>query len=168
MAYLQIQLPEGTSQTHELTDERTTIGRVEDNVLVIVHDSVSSHHAEIVQDGDVFRLRDLGSTNGTFVNSEPTTEFILQDGVEIRFGAVPATFVLSEKRSGSSQPLPESSAPSIEAANLSSRPSNFVCSSPIPRNSVTKDPIAIASYAVVVLGILAVVAGAVMALTMAV
>jgi len=48
---------------------------------------VSSRHAAIVRHGATFRVRDLGSKNGTFVNGERITgDVVLQDGDVIGFG----------------------------------------------------------------------------------
>jgi pSer/pThr/pTyr-binding forkhead associated (FHA) protein len=48
---------------------------------------VSSRHAAIVRRGETFLLRDLGSTNGTFVNGRRISgEVALQDGDVIGFG----------------------------------------------------------------------------------
>ena len=43
------------------------IGRGEDNDFVINHQSVSTHHCEVTVADSTVTLRDLGSTNGTFV-----------------------------------------------------------------------------------------------------
>ena len=48
-----------------------TIGRALDNRLVVNNPIASSHHAQIRPEGDGYRLSDLGSTNGTFVNEQP-------------------------------------------------------------------------------------------------
>jgi len=48
---------------------------------------VSSRHAGIVRQGDAFMVRDLGSTNGTFVNGTRITgDAVLADGDVIGFG----------------------------------------------------------------------------------
>jgi hypothetical protein len=47
-----------------------TIGRATDNEVVIAHDAVSRRHALIVREEDLFRLSDVGSRNGTFVNGK--------------------------------------------------------------------------------------------------
>jgi EAL domain-containing protein (putative c-di-GMP-specific phosphodiesterase class I) len=69
------------------------IGRSQEADHTIYSPEVSSIHAEIVQVGEAYMLRDLGSTNGTFVNGERTTQKMLQDGdilhiahEELRFG----------------------------------------------------------------------------------
>lgn len=45
-----------------------TLGRKEDNSIVLNDQFVSSHHAKLFVRNDEFYLEDLGSTNGTFVN----------------------------------------------------------------------------------------------------
>jgi pSer/pThr/pTyr-binding forkhead associated (FHA) protein len=77
-----------TGRTFELNVERTTVGRVEDNTFQIADGSVSSHHAEIVLQGPAILIRDLNSTNGTFINNEKITEKILKPGETLRLGQV--------------------------------------------------------------------------------
>lgn len=82
-------LSEGfTGRTYELKVEKTTVGRVSDNTFEIPEASVSSHHAEIILRGNDVVIRDLGSTNGTFINGEKITEAVLQPGQTLRFGTV--------------------------------------------------------------------------------
>ena len=50
------------------TSNAVRLGRAADNDLVIAHPSISAHHAELHFDGEQFLLRDLSSSNGTFVN----------------------------------------------------------------------------------------------------
>ncbi len=47
-----------------------TIGRTQDNQLVLSDPKTSSHHAEIRPDGRGYSITDLDSTNGTFVNGQ--------------------------------------------------------------------------------------------------
>jgi pSer/pThr/pTyr-binding forkhead associated (FHA) protein len=69
--------------------ERTTIGRVEDNAFPIPEASVSSHHCEILLRGSDIVLRDLNSTNGTFINGQQLTgEAVIKSGQIIRLGQV--------------------------------------------------------------------------------
>jgi FHA domain len=77
-----------TGRTFEVNVERTTVGRVEDNTLQIADPSVSSHHAEILLRGPDLLVRDLNSTNGTFINGEKISESVLQPGQTLRFGQV--------------------------------------------------------------------------------
>jgi cobalamin biosynthesis Mg chelatase CobN len=77
-----------TGRTFELNIERTTVGRVEDNTFQIADGSVSSHHAEIILRGTEILIRDLNSTNGTFINNEKISESLLKPGQTLRFGQV--------------------------------------------------------------------------------
>jgi pSer/pThr/pTyr-binding forkhead associated (FHA) protein len=82
-------LSEGfTGLSHELKGEKTTIGRLEDNSFQVAEASISSHHCEIyLRSGDLV-VKDLKSTNGTFINSEQVTEAVLKPGQILRLGQV--------------------------------------------------------------------------------
>jgi pSer/pThr/pTyr-binding forkhead associated (FHA) protein len=77
-----------TGRTFELVVERTTVGRVEDNTFQIADSSVSSHHAEILLRGSDIVIKDLNSTNGSFINGEKISETVLKPGQTLRFGQV--------------------------------------------------------------------------------
>ena len=82
-------LSEGlTGLTYELKVDKTTIGRLEDNAFQIAEPSVSSHHCELIQRGSDIVVKDLSSTNGTFVNGEKITEAALKPGQILRLGQV--------------------------------------------------------------------------------
>ena len=98
-----------TGRTFELTAERTTVGRVEDNTFQIGDGSVSSHHAEILIRGADIVVRDLNSTNGSFISNEKITESVLKPGQILRFGQV-------EMRIDDGTPVVPSSAPAPGAA----------------------------------------------------
>lgn len=63
-----------------------SIGRSSNNSIVIEHPSVSRSHAQIVRDHRTFRLKDLGSSNGLWVNGQKQDEVVLDDGVSVRLG----------------------------------------------------------------------------------
>ena len=77
-----------TGRAHELNVDRTTIGRVEDNLFQIGEPSVSSHHCEVHLRGNEVLIRDLNSTNGTFINGEKIAESVLKPGQTLRLGNV--------------------------------------------------------------------------------
>lgn len=150
MPQIQVFLADGEQLSHDLNEETVTVGRLADNHLQIDDGSVSSHHAKIVHEDGKYRLVDLDSTNGTFINDEQVTEKILEAGDDVRFGRVSALYVAEEK-GGISQPLPESSGVVAEAATSSARPANFVSTSPVPRLEKGKDIGGIALYALAVI-----------------
>src|SRR5579859_2816474 len=83
-------LSEGmTGQSYELKVDKTTIGRVDDNTFPITQPSVSSHHCEIFLRGNDVVVKDLNSTNGTFINNQQvTTEAVLKPGQILRLGQI--------------------------------------------------------------------------------
>jgi pSer/pThr/pTyr-binding forkhead associated (FHA) protein len=83
-------LSEGlTGQSYELKVDKTTVGRVEDNTFQIVHPSVSSHHCEVLLRGNDVVVKDMNSTNGTFINNQQITdEAVLKPGQVMRLGQV--------------------------------------------------------------------------------
>jgi pSer/pThr/pTyr-binding forkhead associated (FHA) protein len=88
MAKLVIQNQGMTGRACELHTDRTTIGRVEDNTFQIADPSVSSHHCEVHLRGSEIFIRDLNSTNGTFINNDKITEKALKPGQTLRLGQV--------------------------------------------------------------------------------
>ena len=88
MAKLVIQNQGMTGRACELHTDRTTIGRVEDNTFQIADPSVSSHHCEVHLRGSDIVIRDLNSTNGSFINNDKITEQILKPGQVLRLGQV--------------------------------------------------------------------------------
>lgn len=76
--------------TQRLLDAPVTrVGRSSENDVVLTGEEasiVSSKHLEIERSASGFLLRDLNSTNGTFVNHHRIREIDLQDGDEIQLG----------------------------------------------------------------------------------
>ena len=75
------------------------------NDLALPVNGVSRRHASIIYGDGRYRIIDLNSTNGTFVNGRRVDSTILQNGDEIRFG--PACFVFSASpadREGATSP----------------------------------------------------------------
>lgn len=78
-----------TGLSYELKVEKTTVGRVEDNAFQIAEPSVSSHHCEFLLRGNDVVVKDLNSTNGTFLNGQPVTgEAVVKAGQIVRLGQV--------------------------------------------------------------------------------
>ncbi len=73
-------------QPIRLTDSEITIGRTEDNKVVLSHPQVSAHHASLVREGGTYRILDLNSTNHVYVNAQLTANWLLKLGDEIRIG----------------------------------------------------------------------------------
>jgi sulfur carrier protein ThiS len=65
---------------------RIALGRHDSNDIELRSRSVSNFHAEIMKEGEGLVLRDLRSTNGTFVNDERVRQRPLKSGDSIRIG----------------------------------------------------------------------------------
>ena len=68
--------------------KQVRIGRGLDNEVVLDDASVSRHHAEITREDGALEVRDLGSTNGTWVNAGRVDVAAVEAGDQIAFGAV--------------------------------------------------------------------------------
>jgi predicted component of type VI protein secretion system len=88
MLKLVVLSPGMTGRTQELKADKTTIGRVEDNTLQIAEPSVSSHHCEVLPRGSEVLVRDLNSTNGTYIGGEKVAEGTLKPGQILRLGQI--------------------------------------------------------------------------------
>lgn len=71
----------------DLDADRVTIGRDTHSDIRLHDTEVSRRHAEFFGDGEVYRIRDVGSVNGTFVNNQPIEgDYLLQPGDRIKLG----------------------------------------------------------------------------------
>ena len=69
-----------------------TIGRKADNMILLDHPTISSHHCRILRNGDSCVLQDLDSTNGTRVNSRDVKESALHHKDLIQMGSIEFLF----------------------------------------------------------------------------
>ncbi|HVB20827.1 MAG TPA: FHA domain-containing protein [Ktedonobacteraceae bacterium] len=69
-----------------LQTAKISIGRLQDNDVVLDQPQVSGHHAQLTREGTTYRLTDLNSTNHLYVNGLRVTSYLLQLDDEIRIG----------------------------------------------------------------------------------
>ncbi len=149
--------------------EQVSIGRGPDNDIVLDHVSMSGSHAMIHNQGGVFILQDLGSTNGTFVNGSAISEAQLSSGSRVQFGAVEAVFQ-DETEGGhdfgaSAGGSGYSSGHVADLAEVSNRPAGFKNLSPIEKVT-KKDALGQIATLVGVVAILAAIALVVLSVMM--
>ncbi|HNQ73924.1 MAG TPA: response regulator [Verrucomicrobiota bacterium] len=72
----------------ELGPHWVTIGRAETNSFQIPEVSISGEHCEVLLRGEELVVRDMRSTNGTFINNKLVTEGILKSGETLRLGDI--------------------------------------------------------------------------------
>jgi predicted component of type VI protein secretion system len=86
MAVLVVKFEGSVLQNVPVLKGPITIGRAPDNSIAIDNVSISAHHARVeIQQGRL-TLTDLGSLNGTFVNSQRVKSAALKDGDVISIG----------------------------------------------------------------------------------
>ncbi|MBL8750716.1 MAG: FHA domain-containing protein [Planctomycetes bacterium] len=79
-------------ETLPVGDRTLRIGRKPGNDLVLADEKTSGVHAEVVLEGDRHVLRDLGSTNGTFLDGKRVTEIVLTPGDVVTVGRLRVRF----------------------------------------------------------------------------
>ena len=73
--------------------QQITIGRGEENDIVIPENFVSHHHAVIYQHGNQYVIEDLGSVNHTYVNGNALSgKAYIKSGDEVQIGMVALRF----------------------------------------------------------------------------
>jgi Nif-specific regulatory protein len=82
--------------TFPLSLDETSIGRESANVVWLNHASVSRRHCVIKSDAGDFKLLDLESYNGTFVNGLPIKEQALAHADQVRVGKIELLFLIEE------------------------------------------------------------------------
>lgn len=92
MAVLIGMSPEVRGKNFELDREKVTIGRNATNMIVLDHPTVSGRHCLISRIGTQYTLTDLGSTNGTRVNSHEIKESELHPKDLVQVGAIEFLF----------------------------------------------------------------------------
>jgi adenylate cyclase len=73
-------------------DDHSSIGRHPKNSIRLHDREVSKEHAVIERRPDGYLIRDLQSSNGTFVNNKRIREVLLRDGDEMLFGSMRLIF----------------------------------------------------------------------------
>lgn len=84
-----------------LDSELTTAGRHPESDIFLDDVTVSRRHAEFLRGEDGFRVRDVGSLNGTYVNRERTEDALLADGSEVQIGKYRLVYRTGRTGSGS-------------------------------------------------------------------
>ncbi|MEN9778612.1 MAG: hypothetical protein RJB04_2367 [Verrucomicrobiota bacterium] len=124
-------LTEGfTGLGFEVKAEKASVGRLEENAICIPEASVSSHHCELWLKGDDVIVKDLGSTNGSFINElqlAADKEATLRPGQILRLGQVQLRFETGKKQTDASRQtvkLGDSGATAAAGATAFSKKSN--------------------------------------------
>jgi hypothetical protein len=115
-------------KSFDLLKDVMTIGRDLSNDIIVNDAEMSRHHSRLIRQGSNYVVEDLGSTNGTFVNSTRTTgQVLLKAGDMVNLGdTVSFTFE-----------MPSSS---LEAATLIGNMGGLSTDAPRPANLASYTP----------------------------
>lgn len=99
MPFIRIKTGPNRGKLIEVKDQVITVGRDEIQTIQVLDQGVSRFHAEVFRIGENCFVRDLNSTNGTFINGVKVTEEVLKPGDELLIGT---TILLFEMQPTSS------------------------------------------------------------------
>lgn len=107
----------GAAPKEFLIRDRVTIGRKPGNTLVIDLKAISSQHCEVVNRGGAYVVRDLGSSNGTFVGESQVTEQTLRNGDVLIVGKAVKVYFIDPAGPSSTEapPAQKAAAPAAPA-----------------------------------------------------
>jgi len=100
--------------TFPLDADEVIVGRDATSRLVLDDRSVSRRHCVVRKEGKTFKIVDLDSRNGTFVNGIPVRERDLEHGDQIRIGMSTFLVLMSE--------MPSFEEPTVELKDLEATP----------------------------------------------
>lgn len=152
MATLTISTSEG-EVAYELNQPHITLGRSDENSIVVDDESISGNHAELTlnDDGD-YVVSDLGSTNGVKISGQRIEgPAVLEHGANVMFGHVQASYLTALATEPTPIPDEDAVPGGVNPATTALTPSNFANS--FRKKSKPKDPI---GQLVLALGILAI------------
>ena len=96
-ALIELDQVEGTAgrRMHDIKEGVVTVGRTPQSDIFLDDVTVSRKHAEIERNESGFRIRDVGSLNGTYVNRVRVDAVDLRNGDEIQVGKSRFKFVFA-------------------------------------------------------------------------
>jgi pSer/pThr/pTyr-binding forkhead associated (FHA) protein len=92
MGMLVVKRGPNAGSKYVLEADLTTAGRHPESDIFLDDITVSRRHAEFLRDGGSYRVRDVGSLNGTYVNRERTDDAVLAHGDEVQIGKFKLVF----------------------------------------------------------------------------
>jgi general secretion pathway protein E len=106
MPFLEVKTPKSTRRV-ELSGDAVSVGRLPENTIQHSDEGLSRHHAVIEPYGEGWRVRDLGSRNGTRLNGGRVAEARLRHGDVVKIGPVEIHFVDPQEQDGHRRATPD-------------------------------------------------------------
>lgn len=86
---------DGGAQTFDIGPDPAVVGRSKENTVALNHGSISRRHCEIRFTAEGIEVRDLSSSNGTFVNGNQIVRSKVSPGDSLRFGQLDAELAVA-------------------------------------------------------------------------
>lgn len=99
-ALLVVQRGPGAGSRYLLDTDLSTVGRHPESAIFLDDITVSRRHVEFKREGDTFRVHDVGSLNGTYLNGDRVDDAELSSGDEVRIGKFRLIFFASDAKVG--------------------------------------------------------------------
>jgi pSer/pThr/pTyr-binding forkhead associated (FHA) protein len=97
-ALLVVQRGPGAGSRYLLDTDLSTVGRHPESDIFLDDITVSRRHVEFRREAENFRLHDVGSLNGTYLNGDRVDDAELQNGDEVRIGKFRLIFFASDAK----------------------------------------------------------------------
>jgi HD-GYP domain-containing protein (c-di-GMP phosphodiesterase class II) len=127
MPFIRVKTGPNQGRVFEVKDDVITLGRDESQTIQILDQGVSRTHAEIFRLGGLCFVRDLNSTNGTFVNNIKVNEEALKPGDEMLIGRTILSF---DERLVEDEPEPPSGLEPIDTTTRMREARSFTAGRP--------------------------------------
>jgi membrane fusion protein (multidrug efflux system) len=105
--------------THQFDGDKVRIGREPDNDVVLDSPACSRYHAEIALEGGIYKIVDLGSTNGIVIADKRVSEYLLSEGLSLTIGEHELGFSIPASESPKTVAIPIGGAPEPEPPPVS-------------------------------------------------
>jgi adenylate cyclase len=113
-------------QAYELPEGQTlVVGRASTSDIPVFDPTISRRHAEITASATSVNVKDVGSSNGTFINSAQVTEGAVNDGDIVMFGKVSFRIAFIAPVAAPPPPRANTAAPQ-RASGVAARPSSTI------------------------------------------
>ena len=106
MIVITVHRPGIAPTTHRLEIDRIRIGREQDNDLVLESESCSRYHAEILHGRGLYKIVDLGSTNGVEVGGTRVPEHLIASETSVKIGDYTLSFSIPQQETPKTVMMP--------------------------------------------------------------
>jgi pSer/pThr/pTyr-binding forkhead associated (FHA) protein len=85
-------------EINNMSQQEMILGRSPSSDIIIKNQSISNQHLKLIMQGNIVKLTDLNSTNGTYIDGnklQPNKEYILESGQKLVIGSEEVTYTIA-------------------------------------------------------------------------